>query len=189
MSVRRRVALVDDSPEIRLLALDVFTSEGMDIYVSERETLDLDDLARWSPDVVLIDPQGGAAASYPPFAVAERIRGDPRLGTVPFVLLGSPSTLRQDEPQLELVRPVRTIGKPFSLDELIDSVHRACDASESPRAAAVPQPGPLPPCNALAIRTAAARWPYRTLAGTGTTRSPTTRPGPAAPVRRADQPP
>ncbi len=144
MSSRRRVALVDDSPEIRLLGLDVFTSEGMDVYVAERETLDLDDLAQWSPDVVIIDPQGGPASTTPPFAVAQRIRDDTRLHEIPLVLLGSRGTMWQDEPQLDAVRPAATIGKPFALDELIDAVHRACEASATERAADRAPDGPAP---------------------------------------------
>ena len=135
MSIRRRVAVVDDSPEVRLLALDVFTGEGMDVFVAERETLDLDDLAQWSPDVVVIDPQGGPASTTPPFAVAQRIRDDTRLREVPLVLLASGWTMWQNEPQLHAVRPAATIGKPFALDELINAVHRACEASATERTA------------------------------------------------------
>ena len=143
MSSRRRVALVDDSPEMRLLGLEVFTSEGMDVYVAERETLDLDDLAQWSPDVVVIDPQGGPASATPPFAMAQRIRDDPRLHEVPLVLLGSRWTMWQNEPQLDAVRPAATIGKPFALDELIDAVRRACEASGADRTPDGPGPDVL----------------------------------------------
>lgn len=119
---RIRVAFVDDSEPLRALALDVLADAGMDVYTLERETADLDAIAEWTPDVVVIDPQGGSDAKRPPFSVALAMAEDDRLTDVPIMLLSDAWTMWQHEDALRLLQPALTLAKPFSVDEFVDAV-------------------------------------------------------------------
>lgn len=119
---RIRVAFVDDSETLRALALDVFADAGMDVYALERETADVDAIAEWAPDVVVIDPQGGADATRAPFSVALAIANDYRLADVPVMLITDAWAMWQHEDALRLLQPARTVAKPFSVDEFVDAV-------------------------------------------------------------------
>lgn len=125
MSERMRVAFVDDSEELRSVALQALTDAGIDALVAERESVDLDAVAEWRPDVLIVDPQGMAGAVRPPFDVALAVRDHPSLADVPIVLLSAPWTLWQYESEVQLVKPAVTLNKPFSVPELIDAVRRA----------------------------------------------------------------
>lgn len=122
---RLRVAVLDDSEELRAVALAVLSEAGMDAFVAERETIDLEQLALWDPDVVLVDPQGMADAARRPFEVVLAMRDDPRLAKVPVVLLSAPWTLWQHESEVQLVSPAVTLTKPVSDSELVDAVRLA----------------------------------------------------------------
>jgi CheY-like chemotaxis protein len=125
---RLRVAVLDDSEELRAVALSAFSEAGMDAFVAERETVDLEQVVQWDPDVVLVDPQGMADAARRPFEVALAMRDDPRLANVPVVLLAAPWTLWQHESEVQLVSPTVTLNKPVSVSELVDAVRVAAGA-------------------------------------------------------------
>lgn len=125
MNERMRVAFVDDSEDLRSVALEALRDAGMDAMVAERESVNIDQVAEWGPDVLIVDPQGMPGASRHPFDVALAVRDHPTLGDVPIVLLTAPWTLWQYESEVQLVRPAATLNKPFSLPELIDAVRRA----------------------------------------------------------------
>jgi DNA-binding response OmpR family regulator len=110
---------VDDSEDLRVLALTAFADEQMDIYSIERGTVDLDLLAAWRPSVIVLDPEGGPDATRKPFDVVIAIHDDPRFADVPIVLAAAPSTLWQYEPEVQYVEPSATIPKPYSVDELV----------------------------------------------------------------------
>lgn len=119
MSRRPRVAYLDDSEDLRLQALTCFTDNHIDVYAIERGAADLESLAAWNPSVIVIDPEGAEDAVRKPFEVAVAICDDPRFAGVPIVLLASPSTLWQYEPEVQYVDPAATMSKPFSTDELV----------------------------------------------------------------------
>ena len=125
MSERLRVALLDDSEDLRSAALGALTDAGIDALVAERESVDLNEVAEWRPDVLIVDPQGMPGASRHPFDVALAVRDHPLLTEVPIVLLSAPWTLWQSESEVQLVKPAVTLNKPFSLAELIEAVRRA----------------------------------------------------------------
>jgi DNA-binding response OmpR family regulator len=135
MDDRIRVAFIDDSESLRSVVLEVVSEAGMDVYVAERESIDLAHLAQWHADVVVIDPQGGIDASRAPFAVAFALRDDPSLADVPIVFVANAWTLWQHEAEVQMVRPVATLTKPFHLGELVDAVRQAarpCDGGVPP---------------------------------------------------------
>ena len=125
MTDRMRVAFVDDSEALRSVALEAFTDAGIDVLVAERESVDLDEVAEWGPDVLVVDPQGMPGAARRPFDVALAVREHPRLARVPVVLLSGPWTLWQYESEVQLVKPAATVNKPFTLPELIGATRRA----------------------------------------------------------------
>ena len=125
MAHRTRVAFVDDSPEIRELAVQIFANNGIDIFTAERETVDLADIAAWKPDVIVIDPQGRQDAHRPPFEVARSVSSVAGLSDVPLVLLTSQWALWQHEMEVQALLPAAVLTKPFGVKEFLGAVRRA----------------------------------------------------------------
>lgn len=123
---RGRVAFIDDAPQLRTLALELLNAEGFDVLVAELETVSLDDVAAWNPDVIVIDPVGAPDASRPPFSMALAIRDDERLARARLIVLASSWAMWQHEPELRLLGSADVIHKPFSASELLVAIRRLC---------------------------------------------------------------
>lgn len=122
MDDRPRVAFIEDDAEIRLVVLDALSSEGMDVYVAERESVDVSSIAGWQPDVIFVNPRGALAATRPPFSVALAMAEDERLAAVPLVVMGDPWTLWEHGSEVDMLRPSAILRIPFSVDELVELV-------------------------------------------------------------------
>lgn len=122
VSARPRVAFVDDSEELRRLALEIFTKHGMDVFAVERESVSLDELAAWDPDVLIIDPEGGPDSERAPFELVLQTPGSDGLAHIPIVLLSTPWAVWQHEMEIRSVRPRAIVTKPFAVAELIATI-------------------------------------------------------------------
>lgn len=113
----------------------------MDVLVAERDTVQVDDLARFDPDVFVVDPCGAAGASRPPFTVALAIRRNPRLVDIPLILLTETWTLELHAAEAERVRPDATLLIPFDLDVFVGTVRQAAASRRMREEAPLWEPG------------------------------------------------
>ncbi|HVB11375.1 MAG TPA: response regulator [Bacillota bacterium] len=116
-----RVLLIEDQPALRHLVAEVLREEGHDVLMADDGSsglamLDLDA----PPDLVLMDlfmPRVGGRA------ILAHLRGDPRLRSVPVVLMTGAMYDPADFPPRGSYQAL--LKKPFDLDELTGAV-RAC---------------------------------------------------------------
>ena len=117
-----RILVVDDEPDVRLVARVVLTSAGHEVLeaASGQAALDLlqgDD----PPDAVLLDVRMPGMDGW---EVLRRLRDDPERGALPVVIFTAHLAARQDAPE-----PWREFEhfliKPFSPDALVEAVQKA----------------------------------------------------------------
>ena len=123
--------MIDDSEEFRTTLLEVLVRAGIDPYVAERETVDIEAVAAWKPDVIVLDPRGGAGARRRPFSIALVLRRHPALAAIPLLLLTDSWTTWQHEAEVGIVQPAEVLPKPFSVDELLEAIGRLTPASRA----------------------------------------------------------
>jgi DNA-binding response OmpR family regulator len=136
MTQRPRVAFIHDYEPMRRLVLELLPAADMDVYVAERSSVKLRALARWGPEVIVIDPIDGDGASKPHFKVANAIRRHPALGTRPMIVLAAERELL---PTIGDLQPASILGLPFTADELVRAIRAVRTAPVLPL---TPQRGP-----------------------------------------------
>jgi hypothetical protein len=132
------------SDELCSLVLDITSEAGMDGWVAEGDTIQVEDLARFDPNVILVAPGGPANGSRPPFTAALEIRRDVRLADVPLVLVTDDWTLQVQAAEVMMVRPEGTLLMPFQLDHFIATVGQVCRPEPANRVAGGPSPTNTP---------------------------------------------
>jgi CheY-like chemotaxis protein len=126
----RRVLLVDDADDIRLLERAVLSRSGFVIDEAASGPAALAALAGDIPAVVVLDVQMPVMDGWETLAA---IRAHPRAGSVPVVLCTVKASAEDEE------RAWRSgcdgyLVKPFAITHLIEEVHAAADRDEQQRA-------------------------------------------------------
>lgn len=124
MGSRRLVLVVDDSPDMRALIVDVLTEEGYEVVVASSGGRALGLMAERLPDLVITD-------LFMPGMSGFTLRGEmlrrPDLARVPVVVLSAfwqrPS---------ETLDVVDVLQKPLNLDRLLEVVKRASETPMPP---------------------------------------------------------
>ena len=118
---RARILLVEDDSGIRESVAECLEIEGYEVAALSNGPDVLEWLSREIPDVLLVDlvmpvMNGGE--------LLERVRADPRLASVPAVLMTAAiPTAQSPVPKADALLP-----KPFELDALLDVVGRLAGA-------------------------------------------------------------
>jgi CheY-like chemotaxis protein len=118
---RARILLVEDDSGIRESVAECLEIEGYEVAALSNGPDALEWLSREIPDVLLVDlvmpvMNGGE--------LLERVRADPRLASVPAVLMTAAiPTAQSPVPKADALLP-----KPFELDALLDVVGRLAGA-------------------------------------------------------------
>jgi len=116
------VLVVDDEPDVRLIARLVLTAAGFEVREVASGEEALAELAgERAPDVVLLDLRMPGLDGW---AVLRRLRTDPALGEVPVVVFTADLSSQAEAPQ-ELRAGDVLITKPFEADDLLGAVERA----------------------------------------------------------------
>ena len=116
------VLVVDDEPDVRLVARLVLTSAGYDVVEAASGEEALDALAAEPrPDAVLLDVRMKGIDGW---ETMRRLRNDPAGGVTPVVIFTANLAARQDAPG-DLKDHEHILTKPFQPDLLLDAVEEA----------------------------------------------------------------
>jgi CheY-like chemotaxis protein len=118
----RTVLVVDDEPDVRLIARLVLQADGYDVREVESGEAALADLdAKGNPDILLLDVRMPGIDGW---EVLRRLRSDPDGARVPVVIFTADLGARSEAPtQLEDTDVL--ITKPFQADDLLAAVRAA----------------------------------------------------------------
>lgn len=123
---RRRVTVVDDSPDIRDLLGDVLGHAGLDVSLLEGATT-IDAISQSAPDLLVVDWRF-AAGGLTGLEIIRQARSHPALRGVPIVVCSAaPDEVREHDEELSRMPQLSTLNKPFSLEELETCVSEALD--------------------------------------------------------------
>ena len=114
--MNKRVLVVDDDAGIRDVLASVLKDEGYDVSTAADGLEGLAEARRARPDVVILDFQM-PLCDGPTFAERYRAEPDP----APIILLTASHQVRT---RCGLVHANGCIGKPFDIDELLETVER-----------------------------------------------------------------
>ncbi|HYQ81178.1 MAG TPA: response regulator [Anaeromyxobacteraceae bacterium] len=121
----KRILIVDDEPSIVISLEYLMKREGHDTAVAIDGEAALEALARWSPDLVILDVM---LPRLDGFEVCQRMRADPRWRGIKVIML----TARGREPEVARGLAVGAdayVTKPFSTRELAAQIKQLLAAA------------------------------------------------------------
>ena len=118
-----RVTIVNDNPDFLELVKDILEGDRYETITIDGDRPDTLELIRASrPDLLMIDVRLGAPGDHG-WQIAQEVRRDPGLERLPVLLCsGDVLALTEIEEHLEANRRVRTIAKPFGIDQLTEVI-------------------------------------------------------------------
>jgi CheY-like chemotaxis protein len=127
-----RVLVVDDEPDIRLIARVVLTSAGYEVVEAASADEALASLAERRPDLLLLDVRMPGRDGW---SVLEQVRTEQ--GDLPVVIFTADIRARRDAPK-EGRDTDHILLKPFGPDDLLAAVSGAIGDGARPGGAATP---------------------------------------------------
>lgn len=125
-----RILLVEDDIALRATLAEVLEERGFEVACACDGRDALRELATHpAPNVILLDL---AMPVMDGWAFRAAQRDDPRLADIPTVVLSASIGVDQS---VERLGAAASLAKPFSLDRLVETIHRVC-GGETPLAAA-----------------------------------------------------
>jgi CheY-like chemotaxis protein len=135
-----RLLLADDSITIQKVVAIIFANEEFELTVVDNGTAALKKAREIQPDVMLVDALMPGKSGY---EVCAEIRRDPKLSSVPILLLiGAFEPL--DEEKARDCGADASISKPFESQQLIDRVKELLELGKARSAAPAPAAKSLP---------------------------------------------
>src|SRR5918995_3191351 len=118
-----RVTVVNDNPEFLDLVHDILEDDRYEATKIDGDRRDALELIRASrPDLLMIDIRMGANELHG-WRVAQELRRDPRFDGLPVLICsGDLAALEEIADDLDEQHHIRTLAKPFSIDELTEAV-------------------------------------------------------------------
>lgn len=127
-----RVMVVEDEPENRLFIGLMLRTEGYEVMEAEDGHAALRMLAQGElPEVILLDVMMPGLNGWQVF---ERLRADPRLGSIPVVMLTALAQRSDVERAVELGVD-GYLTKPFEPADLIHTLHETLEKNDANRTA------------------------------------------------------
>jgi CheY-like chemotaxis protein len=118
----RTVLVVDDEPDVRLIARLVLQADGYEVReVSSAEGALLELEAGGAPDVMLLDVRMPGIGGW---ELLRRLRGEPGWADVPVVVFTADLGARSEAPE-HLEDSTSLLAKPFLADDLLEAVRSA----------------------------------------------------------------
>lgn len=120
-----RVTVVNDNPEFLELMGEVLEGERYETTTIDGDRPDVIDLVKASsPEVIVLDLRltGEGLRGWD---VAQELRREPDLVDLPVLLTSADlQALKEIEDQIEGVRSVEVLAKPFGIDQLTEAIDR-----------------------------------------------------------------
>jgi CheY-like chemotaxis protein len=118
-----RITVVNDNPEFLDLVHDILEDDRYEATTIDGDRQDALELIRASrPDLLMIDIRMGTETLHG-WRLAQELRRDPRFDELPvLVCSGDLAALEEIADDLDEKRHIRTLAKPFSIDELTQAV-------------------------------------------------------------------
>ena len=123
-SNKRRVLVVDDQPDIRLMCRVNLALEGFDVVEAPDGDSGLRMIQETSPDLVLLDVMMPGLDGW---QVLETVKGDPKTASIPVVMLTA-RVQREDEIRGWSSGASDYLSKPFNPSTLTEVVKRTLSA-------------------------------------------------------------
>lgn len=123
----KRILVVDDQPDIRLMCRVNLALEGYEVIEAGDGEAGIDAVRRERPDLVLLDVMMPGVDGW---QMLDEIKSDPRLNTIPVILLTA-RVQREDEIRGWSSGAAEYLSKPFNPSSLSDVVRRVLSPSES----------------------------------------------------------
>ncbi len=118
MSKGYKILIIEDNNDVRENIAEILESEDYEVFVAENGKLGLDEAGKTQPDLILCDVMMPEMDGY---EVLKNIRERVATSTTPFIFLTAKNT-REDLRKGMQMGADDYISKPFTIDELLDSV-------------------------------------------------------------------
>ena len=118
MAVRKRITIVNDSPEFLNLMVDFLTDEGYDVIAFPKHQGAYEQIKATQPDIVMCDlifdtmPAG--------WAVIDMLYLDPETRTIPMIVCSAATKEIQEMAPSLAAKGIVWLEKPFSLERLLE---------------------------------------------------------------------
>ena len=122
-----RVLIVEDDPHLLKFVEDALKIADYEVRSAGDGEEALAILARWRPDVILLDLNMPRMDGWE-FCATRLNRGE--LASIPVVIMSSPDNLATGP--CPLVKPVARLRKPFDMSELLATVWTAANSAANP---------------------------------------------------------
>jgi CheY-like chemotaxis protein len=119
----RRVLVVEDEPENRLLLQVILSTEGYQVVEAEDGRAALEAVERERPDIILLDVMMPGMNGY---VVLERLRADPATATIPVIMLTALASGANMQRAVEMGAQ-GYITKPFEPADLVQAMETAME--------------------------------------------------------------
>ena len=122
-----KVLIVEDDPHLLKFVEDALKIADYDVRSARDGEEALAILARWRPNVILLDLNMPRMDGWE-FCATRLSQGE--LATIPVVIMSSPDNLATGP--RPLVKPVARLRKPFDMSELLSTVWAAANSTANP---------------------------------------------------------
>ena len=116
----KRVLVVEDHPDSRILAAKVLRRAGFDTLETDRAEGLTDLLAEFQPDLILMDIELPGQSGY---EAVQQLKADPRTSTIPVIALTA-YAMQEDQQRCLRAGCSDYLSKPLDIELLVEKVRR-----------------------------------------------------------------
>jgi CheY-like chemotaxis protein len=118
-----RVTVVNDNPEFLALVHDILEDDRYEATTIDGDRPDaLDQVRASQPDLLMIDLRMGSDKLHG-WDIAQQVRAEPDFDGLPVLICSADVlALKELESDLDTMQHVGTLTKPFSIDDLTESI-------------------------------------------------------------------
>ncbi len=127
---RARIAVIDDDTTFLQLMEDLLSGEGYEVLVWKVANTAYDMVKRERPDLVVLDMRMERAENG--WTILNLIKLDPETANTPVLVCSADAQALQAQAENFSRQDIRSLEKPFNLDDLLDEVAAALGETGNP---------------------------------------------------------